>query len=123
MSDMTDSAPQGLVAGGFYTETLARIYWRQGFLREALQMYRRLAAERPDELRLQNHIRTLSEELAVMSADQNASLHTTVSDRLLAAAPAVPTDWRYDAIRRLERWLVYLQRQRHSQAAKNTRAS
>ena len=42
--DGQESAPLGV-----YTETLARLYWRQGYLDEALRIYRHLADEHPDE--------------------------------------------------------------------------
>jgi hypothetical protein len=48
-----------------YTETLARLYLRQGFTREALQIYRRLAQEQPKEQRWQDQIRALTQQLAM----------------------------------------------------------
>ncbi len=108
MSETTEPTPQDPVAGGLYTETLARIYWRQGFLSEALRIYRRLAEDHPDEPRLQAHIRALTQELVTMSPAQAASPHTDAQ----ALAPHTRSDWRDHAIHVLECWLACLQQQR-----------
>ncbi len=107
MSETTEPTPHDPVAGGLYTETLARIYWRQGFLSEALQIYRRLAEDHPDEPRLQEHIRTLAQELGLTSPGPVASPRTDVK----VLAPRTLPDWREHAIHVLERWLTCLQQQ------------
>jgi hypothetical protein len=107
MSETRQRAPQDAVAGGLYTETLARIYWRQGLLSEALQIYRRLAEDYPDEPRLQAQIRTLTQALTTAAPVQAASPQTEVQ----ALAPHTPPDWRAQALDTLERWLACLQQQ------------
>lgn len=108
MAETTKPTPLGPLAGGLYTETLARIYWRQGFLSEALRIYHRLAEERPEESRLQAQIYALTQELTTTSPLQAASPHRD----LQALAPQTIPDWRHNAIQVLESWLACLQQHR-----------
>ena len=108
MSETTEPTPHDPVAGGLYTETLARIYWRQGFLSEALRIYRRLAEDHPDDPRLQAQIHALTQDLATTSPVQAVSLHPDVQ----ALTPQTISDWRNNAIQVLESWLACLQQQR-----------
>ena len=48
---------------GIYTETLARLYLKQGFVERALAIYRRLAQEQPDNARLHERLHTWSRRL------------------------------------------------------------
>jgi hypothetical protein len=97
---------------GLYTETFARLYLRQGFPNEALQIYRRLAQEQPKEQRWRDQIQILTQQLAVESA---------VPEAASAQRRAVPrkdntatTDQTGRVIAELELWLWRLQRRRQA---------
>ena len=47
-------------AAGIYTETLARLYLKQGFGERALAIYQRLAQEQPDNHQLHERLRTFN---------------------------------------------------------------
>lgn len=44
----------------FVTETMAELYLRQGFREEALEVFRQLLVQRPNDLRLQERVRELT---------------------------------------------------------------
>lgn len=103
-SDGQESAPLGV-----YTETLARLYWRQGYLAEALRIYRHLADEHPDDPHLQDQIRALSQQREVPPEGSPAEpAATRVSTRMTATEVRQAQH----VIVQLERWLNHLQRQR-----------
>ena len=56
---------------GIYTETLARLYLKQGFVERALAIYHRLAQEQPDNAQLHERLHTLEQELARGELGQN----------------------------------------------------
>jgi hypothetical protein len=67
-----DTASDYMVPVGMYTETLARLYMRQGHVDKALRIYRHLAAQQPSDLDLQDHIHALEHQLTIateMGAD------------------------------------------------------
>jgi hypothetical protein len=103
--DAPDAIPVGM-----YTETLARLYFRQGYAGEALRIYRHLAAERPDDPHLQEQIRVLTEQVASLS---EPSMHRPVAaDTGTTAHAAWPggASRLEPVITELERWLFHLQR-------------
>jgi hypothetical protein len=81
-------------ASGLYTETLARLYWRQGFLTKALDMYRYLAQTQPEKGHLRQQVVTLERQLAA------------------ATRGDAEREGREAVMAHLERWLHYLRRQR-----------
>jgi hypothetical protein len=108
MAAETDPDGQGAAPLGVYTETLAGLYWRQGYLDEALRIYRHLADEHPDEPHFQDRIRALnqqqempSEALPEEPAAPRSSGRMTVSEARQAQHVRA----------HLERWLNCLQRQ------------
>jgi hypothetical protein len=95
-----------------YTETLARLYLRQGFTREALQIYRRLAQEQPKEARWQDQIRALTQQVQQVTAlpvveDESAQTLSVTRKGGTVADEAYRT-WR--VIAELELWLHRLRR-------------
>jgi hypothetical protein len=106
-----DQDAQDDIPVGMYTETLARLYFRQGYAGEALRIYRHLAAERPDDPHLQDQIRVLTEQLTSMPEPpphRAGSKRTTARpERSREASRLEPV------ITALERWLGHLQR-RHA---------
>jgi len=97
---------------GLYTETLARLYLRQGFTHEALQIYRRLAQEQPKEQRWRDQIQVLTQQLAaespvpeLVSAQKRLASHT---------GDTVAADRMGRVIAELELWLWRLQRRRQA---------
>ena len=104
-SDVEESAPLGV-----YTETLARLYWRQGYLDKALHIYHHLAAEEPDNPHFLEQIHALEEQ----QLEPHASPPEPV--RALRSEPVTPVAVHQNqlVIDQLERWLHHLQRQRCS---------
>lgn len=100
---------------GIYTETLARLYWRQGFLNKALGIYQHLAELHPHQADLRTHIHELEEQIRT-----NAQLSPTVprppspaSTTPQTAPTVLPEPSRSQTTQRvltqLEKWLQYLQ--------------
>lgn len=92
---------------GMYTETLARLYFRQGYVDEALRIYRHLAAERPHDQHLQEQLRVLTQQLASTPEpprrpEAGGTARPEASRRVHPMQPVIAE---------LERWLGYLQRQ------------
>ena len=104
--DGQESAPLGV-----YTETLARLYWRQGYLDEALRIYRHLADEHPDDSHFQDRIRALNQQQELPSEVVPAEPAAALSSRRMTVSEARQA--RY-VIAQLERWLNCLQRQRRA---------
>jgi hypothetical protein len=97
---------------GIYTETLARLYLKQGFVERALAIYHRLAQEQPDNAQLHERLHTLEQACArggpgpepvVQRGGADAAHETT--------APMIHRHEHHIAAQ-LGRWLHYLQRQR-----------
>jgi hypothetical protein len=99
-------------AAGIYTETLARLYLKQGFRERALAIYRRLAQEQPGNHQLHERLRTLEQELAGTGDAPEPAVPCAAPDG--AGETATPGTRRQEQqiIAQLERWLRYLQRQR-----------
>ncbi len=79
-----DSASEDMVPVGMYTETLARLYMRQGHVDKALRIYRHLAAQQPSDPDLQDQIHALEHQLTI-ATDMGA-------DAAAQALP-IPVDW------------------------------
>jgi hypothetical protein len=108
-----DQDAQDAIPVGMYTETLARLYFRQGYAGEALRIYRHLAAERPDDPHLQEQIRVLTEQVASLSEPStHRPVATDTGDPGTTAHAAWPGGMSRLApvITELERWLSHLQR-------------
>ncbi len=103
---------------GIYTETLARLYRRQGFLDKALTIYQHLACLQPHQTHLQTQIQELEEHM------RHNALVTIPASTVGSAPPAFPSPAaslarperaRAQTTRRvlmqLEKWLHYLQQQ------------
>lgn len=95
---------------GMYTETLARLYSRQGYAEEALRIYRHLSAEHPDDAHLQDQIRVLTEQVASMSEPPPLRSRGGGGRAVVSPESAVGEAVLDPVIAELERWLAYLQR-------------
>ena len=97
---------------GIYTETLARLYLKQGFVERALAIYRRLAQEQPDNYQLQERLRTIEQELACGRDGPDPATQRAAHGE--AGERATPVIYRqeHQIAARLELWLRYLQRRR-----------
>jgi len=121
-----DTASEDTVPVGMYTETLARLYMRQGHVDKALRIYRHLAARQPSDLDLQDQIHALEHQLTTAAEMQ--------IDTAVQALP-IPVNWPSEqevkpsvplavvpvsrdveqtrqVIARLERWLQVLRHRR-----------
>ena len=99
-------------AAGIYTETLARLYLKQGFGGHALAIYRRLAQEQPDNHQLHERLRTLEQELACGEGGSDPAVHCAVSDGAGERATQMTRRQERQVAAQLGLWLRYLQRQR-----------
>jgi hypothetical protein len=97
-------------AAGIYTETLARLYLKQGFGERALAIYRRLAREQPDNHQLHERLRTLEQELACGEDGSDPVVQCAVPDRAGERAPQVRRRQEHRIAAQLGLWLRYLQR-------------
>jgi hypothetical protein len=79
-----DTASEDTVPVGMYTETLARLYMRQGHVNKALRIYRHLAAQQPSDVDLQDQIHALEHQL---TAAAEMEVGTAVQ------ALPIPVDW------------------------------
>jgi hypothetical protein len=97
---------------GIYTETLARLYLKQGFGERALAIYRRLVQEQPGNHQLLERLHILEQELAYGGSGLDpvgqCAPAAGVDER---AMPVIPRPEQRIAAQ-LELWLRYLQRQR-----------
>ena len=101
---------------GVYTETLARLYWRQGYLDEALRIYRHLAVEQPSETHLQTQIRALIEQIETpLDGPANGAVDDAVepaaASQSCERAAVVEAAQTQQVVAQLELWLSCLQRQ------------
>jgi len=99
-------------AAGIYTETLARLYLKQGFGERALAIYRRLAQEQPGNHQLHERLRTLEQELACGGGGSAPAGYSTVPDGAGERASQVTRRQEHQIAVQLGLWLRYLQRQR-----------
>jgi hypothetical protein len=99
-------------AAGIYTETLARLYLKQGFGERALAIYRRLAQEQPGNHQLHERLHTLEQELTCGGGGPNPALQCAAPDGAGERATPVTRRQEPQITAQLELWLRYLQRQR-----------
>lgn len=83
-----DSEPAAAPSDAFVTETMAELYVRQGFVEKALDIYRQLARQSPEESRFQSAIDELEHALATGGA---ASAAMPVEEPDLDLGPPVVT--------------------------------
>jgi hypothetical protein len=113
MAEAEAAAPQPRdAAAGIYTETLARLYLKQGFVERALAIYRRLAQEQPDNAQLHERLHTLEQELARGGPGPEPVVQRGVSDAADETTAPMIHRHEYHIAAQLGRWLHYLQRQR-----------
>ena len=105
------SQPQDAVAG-IYTETLARLYLKQGFGERALAIYRHLAQEQPGNHQLQERLRTLEQELTCGRDGPAPVAQHAVHGGTGERATPVRRRQEHQIAAQLEQWLRYLQRRR-----------
>jgi len=97
---------------GIYTETLARLYLKQGFVERALAIYRRLAQEQPGNHQLYERLDTLEQELALGVLGQDTVVRRAVPVAAVDLATRATRRQEHHVVVQLERWLYYLQQQR-----------
>jgi hypothetical protein len=104
------AAGQPSAAGGIYTETLARLYAKQGLYDQALRIYRYLLQTQPDNLDWQKTIAALERQHATDTAPQGATVRAvqTASGKHPGQGQRRPQQ----VVAQLERWLEQLRRQR-----------
>ena len=99
-------------AAGIYTETLARLYLKQGFGERALAIYRHLAQEQPGNHQLHERLHTLEQELACGGGGLAPAGHSPVPDGTGERVSQVTRRQEHQIAAQLGLWLRYLQRQR-----------
>ena len=100
-------------AAGIYTETLARLYLKQGFGERALAIYRRLAQEQPGNHQLHECLRTLEQELTCGGGGPaDPAVQCAAPDGAGEKTTPVTRRQEPQITAQLELWLRYLQRQR-----------
>ena len=99
-----------------YTETLARLYLKQGFVERALAIYRRLAQEQPGNHQLHERLHTLEQELTLGVLGPDTVVQRAVPDAAVDLATRVTRRQEHHVVVQLERWLHYLQRQQRERA-------
>ncbi len=114
-----------MVPVGMYTETLARLYMRQGHVDKALRIYRYLAAQQPSDTDLQDQIHTLEHQLTIAAemksgapvqalpipVDWPSSQEANAHVPLPAAQSLGEIEQARHVIAHLERWLQVLRQQ------------
>jgi hypothetical protein len=96
-------------AAGIYTETLARLYLKQGFGERALAIYRRLAQEQPGNHQLHERLHTIEQELAYGGGGSDPVVPCAAPGGAGERATPVPRRQEHQIIAQLELWLRYLQ--------------
>jgi len=99
-------------AAGIYTETLARLYLKQGFGERALAIYRRLAQEQPGNHQLHERLHTIEQELAYGGGGSEPVVPCAAPDGAGEKTTPVTRRQEPQITAQLELWLRYLQRQR-----------
>ena len=99
-------------AAGIYTETLARLYLKQGFGERALAIYRRLAQEQPGNHQLHERLHTIEQELAYGGGGSDPVVQCAAPDEAGETATPMTHRQEHQIIAQLELWLRYLQRHR-----------
>lgn len=117
-----DTASEDIVPVGMYTETLARLYMRQGHVDKALRIYRHLAVQQPSDADLQDQIHALEHQLTMATdmkpdaaaqplpipVDWPPSQEANTYVSLPAAQPSRDVEQTQYIIAHLERWLRVL---------------
>lgn len=117
-----DTASEDMVPVGMYTETLARLYMRQGHVDKALRIYRHLAVQQPSDLDLQDQIHALEHQLTIATQmgaeapvqalpipeDWPSSPESASYVPLAASQPSRDVEQTRQVIAHLERWLRVL---------------
>jgi hypothetical protein len=112
MSGTPRSAGHPPRAVGIYTETLARLYAKQGLYDQALRIYRHLLQTQPANLEWQRAIATLERQCATDIALQGA---TSRAAQTSSGKRSGQEQTRLQqVVTQLERWLDQLRRQRQS---------
>jgi hypothetical protein len=99
-------------ASGIYTETLARLYMRQGFFDQALAIYRHLAQAQPENGELRTRLAALEQQWAAATAEQGAGASGAVLAGPVKLGLGRDLDLAQRLIDHLERWLRHLRQQR-----------
>ena len=99
-------------AAGIYTETLARLYLKQGFGERALVIYRHLAQEQPGNHQLHERLHTLEQELAGGGGEPDPAVPCAAPEGAGERATPVTHRQEHQITAQLELWLRYLQRHR-----------
>jgi len=110
-AEVTASESHDAVAG-IYTETLARLYLKQGFGERALAIYRHLVQEQPDNRQLHERLRTIEQELACGGNWLGPVGPGATPDSAEERATSGVRRPEYRIATQLELWLRCLQRQR-----------
>jgi hypothetical protein len=97
---------------GIYTETLARLYLKQGFVERALAIYRRLAQEQPGNHQLHERLYSLEQELALGALGQDIGVQRAGPEATGEMATRTARRQEHQVVVQLQRWLHYLQQQR-----------
>jgi len=100
------------VEAGIYTETLARLYLKQGFGERALAIYRYLVAAQPDNRQLRERLQTLQHELVLDGLTPERAAPEALAPAMFAPSPRPSRHPEHTVRVQLEHWLHYLQRQR-----------
>jgi hypothetical protein len=112
VADDTISGGSGRVPLGIYTETLARLYWQQGFPAKALDIYRHLAQAQPGNRQLWDQIAVLEQQVAVAAlADGEVQPGKSCAGPTAVSRPGSVEPTKRVVVY-LERWLQHLRRQR-----------
>ena len=93
---------------GIYTETLARLYTQQGFVAQALDIYRHLAQAQPRN----RHWRERIVELEQLQAGATATPDEAQATGAVPTGPAPRQAHAQRVLERLEQWLRVLRQQR-----------
>jgi hypothetical protein len=104
------SAGHPPAAGGIYTETLARLYAKQGLYDQALRIYRHLLQTQPDNLDWQRTIAALERQHATDTAPHGDTVRALQTGR--GKRPGKGQTRLHQVVTQLERWLEQLRRQR-----------
>jgi len=109
-AEVSASQPHDAEAG-IYTETLARLYLKQGFIERALVIYRRLAQEQPGNHQLHERLHTIEQELA-WGGGPVPVVQCAAPDGVGESVTQVTRRQEHQIEAQLGLWLRYLQRQR-----------
>src|SRR5919197_5511536 len=95
-------------AAGIYTETLARLYLKQGFGERALAIYRRIAQEQPGNHQLHERLHTLEQELACGRGGPDPAAQCVAPSGAGKSATSVTRRHEHHIAAQLGLWLRYL---------------